>query len=233
MAPIADAEALVTAMHDRYADSWYRTLTFRQRNTQTRPDGTVERSVWLEALEMPGRLRIDFVPAEEGNGLLFVADTQYVFQADTLAQKRPRTHPLLLLGFDVYALPPAATLDRLRSLGFDVDVFREDEWQGRPAYVVGAAAGDERSPQFWIDRERLVFVRMIEPTGPNGARTAETRFNRYYELAGGWVAPEVEFLVDGERAFLEEYEQVRANVELDPVLFAPDRWASAPAIPVK
>lgn len=45
-------------------------------------------------------------------------------------------------------------------------------------------------------------MRMIEPTGPEAARTAETRFNRYFELDGGWVAPELEFLVDGARAFL-------------------------------
>jgi hypothetical protein len=31
----------------------------------------------------------------------------------------------------------------------------------RPVYVVGAKQGDVHSPQFWIDKKQLSFVRML------------------------------------------------------------------------
>src|SRR2546426_8985646 len=43
-----DGRQIIRAMHDRYAGAWYRTLSFVQRNTATRPDGTTEHSVWRE-----------------------------------------------------------------------------------------------------------------------------------------------------------------------------------------
>ncbi|MGH7675022.1 MAG: hypothetical protein ACREMV_07100, partial [Gemmatimonadales bacterium] len=100
-------------------------------------------------------------------------------------------------------------------------------WAGRPVYVVGARAGDVHTRQFWIDRERLVFVRMLEPAPGDSTRTSEVRFNKYAPLAGGWIAPEVEFLLNGERRFLEEYRDVRANVAVAADLFVAKAWKSA------
>src|SRR2546426_1730944 len=56
---------IVQAMHDRYAGKWYRTLTFVQKNTATRGDSTAH-SVWREYAALPGKLRIEFVPADSG-----------------------------------------------------------------------------------------------------------------------------------------------------------------------
>ena len=36
----ADGKALLARMHDRYAKRWFQTLTFVQRTTQQKPDGT-------------------------------------------------------------------------------------------------------------------------------------------------------------------------------------------------
>jgi hypothetical protein len=52
---------------------------------------------------------------------------------------------------------------------------------------VGAAAGDSTSRQFWIDKERLYFVRSLEPSPQNPAVTMETRFEKYQVMGGdGW-----------------------------------------------
>src|SRR2546425_12293358 len=48
---------VLKAMHDRYAGKWYRTLTFVQKNTATRPDGSQEHSIWHEYAALPGKLR--------------------------------------------------------------------------------------------------------------------------------------------------------------------------------
>ncbi|MGI9078180.1 MAG: hypothetical protein ACR2G6_12765 [Gemmatimonadaceae bacterium] len=223
--PIATTEQLISAMHARYTGQWYKTVTFVQKNTQPRPSGTNDTTTWLEAIVVPGKLRIDFEPRAQGNGMIFRNDSQYVFQNGKPTQAVARPHPLMLLGFDVYALPVSQTIATLGQLGFDLTKIREDTWQGRPVYVVGAAAGDARSKQFWVDREHLYFVRMLQPT-QDTTRISETRFNKYQRLGGGWIAPEVEFLTDGKLIFLEEYTEIKVSVVLDSALFDPKRFGT-------
>ncbi|MBA3559437.1 MAG: hypothetical protein H0W30_12650 [Gemmatimonadaceae bacterium] len=224
-APITSTEQLISAMHARYAGQWYKTLTFVQKNTQPRANGVNDTTTWLEAAVVPGSLRIDFEPRARGNGMIFRSDSQYVFQSGKVAQAVARPHPLMLLGFDVYAQPASRTMTTLGELGFDLTKMHEDTWQGRPVYVVGAAAGDARSRQFWVDREHLYFVRMLQPT-QDTTRISETRFNKYQRLGGGWIAPEVEFLTDGNLTFLEEYTEIKVDVPLDSALFDPKRFGT-------
>ena len=221
------ADDLVHQMHDRYDDQWYRTLTFVQRNSRYLANGTADTSTWYEALRVPGALRVDIAPLAQKNGILFVRDSQFVIGGGRVTNSIASVHPLLVLAFDVYADAPARTMQRLRALGFDLSRMHEDVWQGRPAYVVGAAKGDVRRKQFWIDRERLVFVRLLQPDRDT-TRTSEIQFNAYRQIGRGWVAPEVVFLTDGKRTFLERYEDIRADVELPDDTFNPRAWTAVP-----
>jgi hypothetical protein len=227
IASAPDGRQIIRAMHERYAGKWYRTLTFVQKNTATRPNGTKEHSVWREYAAMPGKLRIEFEPADSGNGALFVHDSQFVFSADTLASVSAFVHPLMVLGFDVYFEPVERTVERLERLKFDLATVHDDSWQGRSVWVVGAAAGDLRTRQFWIDKERLVFVRLLEPGQRDSTRTSDIRFNKYHTIRGAWLSPEVVFLVDGEERWFEEYTEVKTDVELDAALFDPRQWKKA------
>jgi hypothetical protein len=221
---ITTAEALVTAMHDRYDGTWYSTLTFVQKNTRYLADGRTDTSTWSETLSLPGKLRIDVEPRANGNGNIYRNDTVYVFNSGRLVRQARAPHPLLLLGFDVYFIPVDRTMATLREIGFDLARMHESTWQGRPAYVVGAAPGDTRTRQFWIDRDRLVFVRLIEPSRRDTTKTAEIRFNRYYKVGDAWLSPEVEFLINGARDFLEEYTQIKTDVPVDQAMFDPGKW---------
>ncbi len=218
--PPKDGIALIERMRQRYVGKWYRTLTFVQRTTLA--DGRVE--TWYEAAELPGKLRIDIAPLDGKNTLLFRNDSLYEFKGGVLAESRPMIHPLMVLGFDVYAQPVDVTVRKLRELGFDLGRLHESTWEGRPAFVVGAAAGDTVTRQFWIDQERLYFVRMVEPGKKNPSARVETRFDKYIPLGQGWLETEVRFLVDGDTRMLEEYSEPRAGVELSPDIFEPDRW---------
>ena len=218
--PPRDGVEVVARMRERYLGKWYRTLTFVQKTTL--PEGKVE--TWYEAAELPGKLRIDIAPLEGRNTLLFRNDTLYEFKDGKLAETKPLIHPLMVLGFDVYAQPLDKTLDQLRELGFDLDQVHEADWQGRPTYVVGAAAGDSVTRQFWIDQERLYFVRMVEPGKKDPAARVETRFNKYIPMGQAWLETEVRFMVNGETKMLEEYTEPRASVTLDPAIFDPGRW---------
>lgn len=225
---VKTSEDLIREMQKKHAKSWYKTLTFVQKTTEHHKDGTSKVTIWYEAFSAPGKLRIDFDPIKDGNGILFANGTLYSFKDGKQANSRPFVHPLLLLGFDVYFLPVEEMVARLKELKFDLSVVREDVWQGRPVYVVGAKAGDLRSRQFWIDKKNLYFVRLLEPAGQDGSLTQETQFNKYERVkGGGWVAPEVIFMVDGKTVITEEYSEIRGGVPLDDKLFDPQHWSTA------
>ncbi|HYR74898.1 MAG TPA: hypothetical protein VEM96_03580 [Pyrinomonadaceae bacterium] len=225
-AKIKTTEDLVQAMQKKYSKSWYKTATFVQKTTNYEKDGTKKVETWYEALSVPGSLRIDFTPVKDGNGILFTDNRIYIFKNGKVDANRPYVHPLMILGFDIYRLTQADALEKLKGLKFDLSIFREDTWQDRPVYVVGARQGDLHSAQFWIDKKSLYFVRMIRPGGRDGAQTQETQFNKYVKLGGGWMAPEVIFTVDGKTVTTEEYSEMRANVALDSRLFDPQYWTT-------
>jgi outer membrane lipoprotein-sorting protein len=219
------SEQLIQAMQKKYAKSWYKTATFVQKTTNYQPDGTKKVETWYEALSVPGSLRIDFTPVKDGNGIIFANYQMYLFKDGKLETTRPFVHPLMILGFDVYRLPKAEVVEKLTDLKFDLSIFHEDTWQGRRVFVVGAKPGDLHSPQFWIDQKNLYFVRLLRPVARDVSQTQETQFNKYQRLGGGWMSPEVIFMVDGKIVTTEEYSDLRANVSLDPKLFDPQSFA--------
>jgi outer membrane lipoprotein-sorting protein len=225
-ATITNTDELVAAMQKKYAKSWYKTATFVQKTTNIDKDGNRKVETWYEAMSLPGSLRIDFTPTKDGNGILFTNSQIYVFKDGKVDSNRQFVHPLMVLGFDVYGMPQADVMEKLKGLKFDLSIFREDTWQGRPVYVVGAKAGDAHSAQFWIDKKNLYFVRMIRPAGRDGTQTQETQFNKYVKLGGGWMSPEVVFLVDNKVVTIEEYSDLRANVRLPDKLFDPQSFAT-------
>jgi len=224
-AKVQNGEDVIAQMHKKYAKKWYQTLTFVQKTTFFNPDGTTRVQMWYEALSVPGKLRIDFDPLDKGNGAIFSDGMQHAFRDGKLARSQATVHPLLVLGFDVYGQAPEKTIGQLKELGIDLSVLHENTWQGRPVYVVGAKAGDLRSAQFWIDKKNLYFVRLIQPVGKDKANIQETQFNKYQKAkGGGWIAPEVIFMVDGKQTLLEEYSDIRTGIALDKNLFLPEQW---------
>lgn len=224
-AAITDADALLAAMRARYEGKWYRSLTFVQASTFYKPDGTVDRvETWREAGLMPGRLRIDTDTAR-GRGVIYANDSLYVFDGGKLVRSLDRQNELMVLGFDVYHLTPAQSAAALRKLGFDLSKFGRALHDGGEYFVVGADAGDLAAKQFWIDAERLLFWRVIMPGARPGTKVSEIRFQNYVPHGGGWVAEEVDFLVDGKRDFFEAYSEVKTDVPVNPAIFEPAKYA--------
>ncbi len=224
----ADATELLVAMHDRYAGSWYRTLYFTQATSRLTADGSVSTETWREWMALPGRLRIEMGDPEAGNGALFVGDSTYYFQGGALVGAQGQRNDLLTLGFDVYGRPAAETLAILEASGFDLGPVRSGTWDGRPMYVFGSP----ETKEVWIDAERLVFVRLVEPT-PNPGVHQDVRFLDYEPLDGGWIAPTVEVWVDGRKVFWETYSDVRTGFEADPAWFDPTDWGGSADIPAE
>ena len=183
--------------------------------------------MWQEALAVPGRLRIDR-DSTLRTGTLYAADSQFVVRDGRVTVAVPGHNPLLVLGFDVYGQSAARSAAVLRDLGFPGGPVREGVWQGQPVWIVGGRGpADLRSAQYWVEKDRLLFVRLLEPTAGDTARTTDIRFLDYRPAGGGWVAARVEAYTGPTRTLVEEYDGVRADVELDPALFEAKKWTTA------
>lgn len=225
-AQITSADALVRAMHDRYAKSWYSTLTFTQKSTTYNADGTTKVETWYEAALLPGKLRIDIGPAGDGKAYILSDGNATVFDKGKEVRSRPLVNMLLVLGFDVYGQPAEKTLQIVASEKYDVSKFHEDSFGDRAMYVVGADKGDLKSRQFWIDKDSLLFFRLFQPDRTDPSKTEEIRFVDYRPQAGGWVADRVEMLVEDKIVFTEDYSDVKVNRSLDATLFDPKQFSA-------
>ena len=227
--PPASGTDVVQRMYSRYEGKWFQTLQFTQENTRYAPNGRTERSQWKEYMLVPGRLRIEFMPATGGNGAIYADGNVYSFEGARLARTTPQVNILLVLTADVYAQPVATSTKQLAGIGVDLTKLRSDVWNGRTVWVVGAtAAADLGSPQFWVDAETWVVHRVIDRaplSTAQGPRPAtEYRLGDYRVLSGVPVVHEIQFLRDGQPFFKEQYTEVQLNSVIDARLFSASQW---------
>jgi hypothetical protein len=224
---IRTGDALLRAMHDRYQASWYQTLTFTQKSTTYKLDGSSSVETWYEAALLPGKLRIDIGAPADGNGFVLADGNVTILQKNKVVGARPLVNMLLVLGFDVYCQAPEITSKIVKGEGYDLSKLREDTWEGHPAYVVGADKGDLKSKQFWVAKNTLLFVRDIEPAQGDPSKLDDIRFTNYQPLAGAWVAAGVEVYSNGKKIFSEDYTDIQANVKLASAVFDPQQYAAS------
>ncbi len=226
---VANSSGLVKAMHDRYAGKYLKTMSFLQNNTAYTTTGQEQKSQWYEHIEIPGKLRIAFLPAAQKSGLVQVDDRVASFDNGIRVDFRPSVNPLLLLTADVYVSPVAAIMRGLDSLNVDQEIIRSDEWEGQPVYVVGAKLGDSTSNQMWVDRNQLRLVRFIQ-RNKSGERTivSDIRVRNYKDIQGFEVPTEFLVLRNGRPVWREQYADVRVNEEFLPGTFDQAKWYDIP-----
>ena len=227
---ITTSSRRVNAMHDRYSGKWYKTLTFDQTNTFYTSGGKEQKSQWVQRLQVPGRLRVDFLPLSSKSGLLIQNNRVITFDNGKRVDTRRAIQPVLTMTGDVYAIPPSITLRRLDSLGIDLEKFHEEKWDGRRVFVMGAEKGDLESSQVWVDADKLLLVRFIQ-RDKRGDRiiTTDTRVGDYKEVDGYNIAHEFTSYRDGKVFFKEEYDNVKVNQPIAPELFDASRWTTISA----
>ena len=213
------------AMHDRYASTWYHTLTFKQKTTLGLPSGGEIVQTWYEAGELPGRLRIDTDLASKA-GVLFARDSIYNFSGGKLVRADTGLNELLVLGFDVYAQSVGA-----HRIGAARTRLRPEPVSRR--HVAGNAGVRRRrgarrhDVEAVLGRARPAAVRAHVRERPRRAIPTYDSASTCRPAAGGWPT-EVTQLVNGKRRILEQYSDVRTDVDLADALFDPRRWASSP-----
>lgn len=209
-------EAAVREAYRMYAGKWFKTALLVQRRTA---EGRTE--TWYEALQPPGLDRIDVAPAVTGRALIYRHDSLYEFGRRQLRSAGPGVQPLFALLHDLHSDPPARTIAMLKRFGFDLRKSHERMWDGARVIVVGALAGDTVSNQFWLEKKRMLLVRLIERNGSDPHRPMDARITGYERAGGGWLERSVRIFLGGELSTVEDYTNVRVNVALEPGLFDP------------
>lgn len=222
---VTSSAGLIKAMHERYDGKYLKTMSFLQNNTAYTTTGQERKSQWYEHIEIPGRLRIAFLPASQKSGLVQVDDRVASFDNGIRVDFRPSVNPQLLLTADVYAAPVATITRGLDSLHVDQEIIRSDEWEGQPVYVVGAKAGDTTSNQMWVDRDRMRLVRFIQR---ERNMLSDIRVLSYKEIGGFDVPTEFLVLRNGRPVWREQYADVRVNEDFPPGTFDQARWNDIP-----
>jgi hypothetical protein len=222
---ITDGQSLVSAMRQKYGGQWFQTLSFTQNNTLYSARGGETKSQWRERMSVPGKLRIDYLPLTQKSGVLFDGSRVHTFDNGRAIDAQPGVNALMLITKDVYAQPVERTGHLLDSLGFDLTKLRRDTWEAQPAYVVGAAAGDSTTSQFWVDSARLVALRVVQKER-RGTRelVTDVRFGKFADFGGFPIATEVLQYRDGRLVFREQYVDVRVNDPIPDATFDATKW---------
>ena len=226
---VTTSSGLIKAMHDRYDGKYLKTMSFLQNNTAYTASGQEQKSQWYEHIEIPGKLRIAFLPATQRSGLVQVDDRVATFDNGIRVDFRPSVNALLLLTADVHVAPITAIMRGLDSLNVDGEIVRTDEWEGQPVYVVGAKAGDSTSNQMWVDRNHLRLVRFIQ-SNKAGERTmvSDIRVQSYKEIEGFDVPTEFLVLRNGRPVWREQYADVKVNEVFPTGTFDQAKWYDIP-----
>lgn len=217
---------MLALMHDRH--SWEQGCVVIETNASFR-SGRNDR--WYETACPSGVRRIDLLPADSLNGLLFRRDSLYELKAGLVDTSQVLAHALSILMYDAATAPPTETATRLETAGFDLTTLRTSTWQDRPVYVIGGQGDDDRnSTQFWIDSERLVPVRVIESYPLKGAKPGDPALVREvwldaYTLSGGrWFPGVLSFFRNGERFLVEKMSVIATGITVDSSAFQPAPW---------
>jgi hypothetical protein len=229
--PKTGAEVL-QRMHDAYAGKWYSTLTFTQKTTQFPPDKAPVVSTWYESLRyVPSagaQLRIDIGDLSAGNGVLYTADSSWRVRAGKAAAGQASGNEFLPMIEGVYMQPVERTIRELKSTNIDMQRVASGRWHDRPVWIVGVSAPtDTTTPQFWIDTDRNVAVRMILSPAA-GMPVLDIHLDNYVPVGGGWLATKIEMYSGGKPRQFEEYSEWKANVALPDALFDVSAWSTAP-----
>jgi len=229
---IVDGKGVLRAMHSRYAGRWYTSLQIALATTLYGTDGRQTRSSWREFLGVPGRQRIDYLPLTQRSGVLYNGGRIYSFVDGKRSAEQAGWNPLTLLVADVYAQAVDTTIRQLDSLGFDLSKVRAGYYGGDRVWIVGAAAGDTTSSQFWIDSDSLIVERVIQ-RDVRGTRVlvSDVRFAAYSDAAGFPVAREMTVYRDGRLVLRQDYSDVKVNVPLPEALFDPAKFSAPPSVP--
>ena len=222
-----DGAAVLERMRAAYAGKWYHTLTFVQKTTTTREDGTKNVATWYESLRHTSaggvQLRIDIGDPAAGNGVLYTADSSWRIRDGKLAAANANGNFFLPLIEGVYVQPIERTVREVQKMNVDLSKVRTGRWQNRDVWIVGAMSpADTTSPQFWVDQQRNVVVRAIVRLSPTALY--DVTLDGYVNVGPAMLATKIIMSAGGKVVQEEEYSDWKTDIALPESLFDIKNW---------
>ena len=181
MAPRSGLE-VIGAMRRTYPSRELRSLSFTVYSAS--PGDTSDGPSALVYARLPGRFRETLLPARQKSGSVRDRQRLAFFEKGKRTGFVRRIDLATLLAFDLFAQSIDSTIVQLDSARVRFGLVREDRLGRRPVWVVGAMPGDTTTAQFWVDAERWVVLRVIQPDLRSPARMTDIRFSRYEDYLG-------------------------------------------------
>lgn len=200
------------------AKDFRKSLSFIQQTSFFRNDSLIRKATWFEVISYPDKLRIDINDPAKGNALYFVNDSLYNFQAGQLRSRTYQPHDLLFVLGGMYSFTLEDAMIRLQKIGYNINKSYETVFRGRPVIVLGTDKDEMESDQLWVDKERLVALRIIE--NKPGFKS-EYVCGDYIKLNNHWCETMVEIYVNGKLRQTEQYTQLNENININMDYFKP------------
>lgn len=194
-------EDVVRAMYETYGGEWFKDFNIKQKVTYYQQDTVVHTEIWDEIISLPAKVRSIIGNTEDGNCEIYHDQAYHRFVGGKLANVIEGNHHLLSLGFDVYLQKPEKTLEDISGAGFDMSVVSDTLIDEREVLIVGALPGQEDVPQFWVDKERMLLVRISLNSGSGSLYTVDLL--EYVPFEEGWISTYLIFSRHG-RVLMEE-----------------------------
>jgi hypothetical protein len=209
---------VLKTMYDKYHDKWHKTITFTQTTQHYRDGSILDTATWYEKIFFPAMsLRIDIGKPQSDSGIIFRADSSYYFSGNKVTSALKKENELLFFFGGLYFRPFEQVLTHFAELKYDLSKFHTATWKGRPVYVLGAVTDDEKVNQLWIDKEKLVPVRLFRYT----ENKFEGVFENHIPLKNGWSETKCSFYVNDKLAQVEIYHDIKTDVPVDISIFNP------------
>jgi hypothetical protein len=213
-------------MYNRHAGKWYKNMGVVKdvdiiENGKTRPGGS-----WLMAMEFPGKFRMDIGDPATKTTILLSNKILYKWQDGKKTYENQDRSSLLFLTGGMYWYKRKEIPGKLVEYNIDPTKAYQTTYNGKAVYVLGAENAKDKLSQLWIEKDRLILLRIIEYDGM--FNKIETRYEGHKKYGNYWIESKVSYLQGDKVLQVEKYKgDVLINMKLDPMLFDPQQLHNA------
>ncbi len=209
---------ILTKMYNKYAGKWYKNFTFYQTTENYRNDSLIKTSIWHEALIYPNLFRITIGDSANGNAMIIKGDSVFNFSKSKMFRKAANEDDLTFLLGGMYFLPYFTVMQKMQQEGYDLKKACESKFEGKAIYIIGANDTTEKTSQLWIEKDRLIVLRMIKY---KPEMKEDAIFGDYKKVEKGWRENSVIFYINDKLYQKEKYYDCKANTIIDKKIFDP------------
>jgi hypothetical protein len=196
-------------------------ITFTATVREPRQDTTRVRSA-TGVVSFPGKYRLAYWSSR--SGVIRDRERLAVFDAGKRVATSNRVDIAQLLAYDVFAQKIDATIMWLDIARVRLGLLRRDRWDGRDVWVVGAAAGDTTSAQFWVDADRWRVLRVIQRDPRRPAERLDIRFHDFDDVMRVPLPTRIVTVRDGRVVQEQTLSALTANPSIPSRAFDLQRW---------